>query len=204
MACIIMDLKEVAYFHPDDGVAQFAQVVLADVAGLVLRTWPADAAKSVQPAFDNLYVMKGGAFRLRWDRQHTTGRRKPGDRKRDFLYGLLFYKVWPHYQTCSHDVLEDICGFRSIDFTDIHRSFYDADFMRNLRSFYQSAPNLISDCQKSPNDAFPLAWRSLLLYFDLFWEMVGLGDVLQQTPRSKIPDPEVVNRTVAVPVGKVE
>ena len=34
--------------------------------------------------------------------------------------------------------------------------------------------------------------------------MVGLGDVPQQTPRSKIPDPEVVNRTVAVPVGKVE
>lgn len=172
MEHVLMDLKQVAYFHPDDGVAQFAQVVLADVAALVLRTWPADAAKSVQPTFDNLYVMKGGAFRLRWDRQHKTGRRKPGDRKRDFLYWLLFYRVWPLYQTCSHDVLEDVCGLRSVDFNDVHRSLYDADVVRNLRAFYQSVPNLISDCQKSPKDAFSLKWRSLLLHFDLFWKTV--------------------------------
>lgn len=173
MKSILSDLDHVAYFHPEDGVAQFAQVILADAAGLVLRTWPADADKSVKPGFQNLYVMEGGAFRTRWDREHKSGQRKPGDSKRDFLHALLFFKVWPLYQTNSHDVIKDTCGLHSVNF-EKHPfpGYYNLDFVRNLRSFYESAPGLISDCQKNPDDVIRLSWRALLVHFDLFWDLV--------------------------------
>lgn len=169
---IIMDLRNVAYLHPCDGVAQFAQVVLADVAGLVLRTWPADADKSVQPTFGNLHCMEGGAFRLRWDREHKTGRRTPGDSKHDLCHALLFFRVWPKFQACSYDVIVDACGIKTVDFDDLHhRYIQDPVFVKNLRSFYQWVPGLIESC-KTERDAHTKPRRATLIHFDKFWDMV--------------------------------
>lgn len=165
------DLERVAYYHPSDGVAQMAQVILADVAGLVLRTWPADAAKSVQSLFADLYSRETGAFRERWEREHKTGRRKPGDLKHDLFHFLLFFRVLPTVQSCSVDVIEDACGIRSVDFDDIHRSYYDPVVVKNLRSFYQSVPGLIESC-KSETEAIVLSSRAKLAHFDKYWDMV--------------------------------
>ena len=175
------DLEAVAFFHPVDGVAQMAQVILADVAGLVLRTWPADAAKSLQPRFKDLYVREGGAFRLRWDREHKTGQRTLGGSKRQLLHHLLFHRVWPLHQTCSFDVITDASGIRVVDFDHINRCFYDPAFVKSLRSFYRSVPDLIESC-KNETDAMVFSFRATLTHFDMFWDMVIDPYIFEGTP----------------------
>lgn len=173
MELILSDLEAVARLHPNLGVAQYAQLILADIAGLVLRTWPADAAKSVKPSFQDLYLVEDGAFRKRWNREHITGRRKPGDSKRDLLHSLLFSSVWPLYQTSAFDVAQDLTGIRSIDFSqELSPVRYDLKFVNNLRSFYKIVPGLISAFERNPKEIIPLSFRALLLHFELFWKVV--------------------------------
>ena len=166
---LLRDLENVALRHPVDEVAIHAQAALADVAALVLRSWPAKAENSLQPIFNDLYKEAHGAFHQRWALLHRTGGALDGEKKTILLKLLKSFQA-DHARSRSQ-AIESVAKIRAHNFNDPN-CICDVKLVGYLRTFYQSIDGLIHECKAQPKHATSLAWDAELQHFDKFWKTV--------------------------------
>lgn len=169
---ILNDLQLVELRHPAHKVAIHAQAALADVAALVLRTWPANAEDSLQPIFHALYQVADGAFHQRWALLHRTGGAKGAKdgEKKAVLLGLLQSFECDHAKS-YRQAIESAAKIRTHNFNDPN-CLCDVELVDYLSTFYQSIDGLIHECKTQPKNATRLAWAAEHLHFDKFWKTV--------------------------------
>ncbi len=171
---ILLDLEAVALRHPANEVAIHAQATLADVAGLILRTWPAVADQSVQPLFRELREPENGALRQRWALLHGTGGSLEGPKKSIFSELLLLYNAC--WGLGAMEAISSAAKLRPNKSLALLGSAQVArgvkDIIELLRKFYQFVDGLTDAMRAQPQRASRLARDAQLQYFDDFWEKV--------------------------------